>query len=294
MIPSEISDFNIYTMRKIGIEIFYWIENWSDDQITYFPKAHDCGFDSVEISFVSGPETIDVPRMRSELDHLDLQVFCSTGLSQETNITSPDQSIRDAGIAYLRQCLETTQKLGSPILGGVTYAPWLLFPQTEDLQPYRERSATALREAAKIADDLGITLTLEILNRFETFMFNTVAEALAFLQQVDHPAVKLQLDTYHMNMEEDNLPDAIRQAGSQVGHFHCAASNRKLPGQGHINWSAIQQALDDIGYQGPIVIETFPNPNTETGRTVNTWRPLVHHLDDEVKEALAFLREHVA
>lgn len=282
-------------MRKIGIEIFYWIERWADDQIAYFPRAADCGFDSVEISFVSGPETIDIPRMRAELDRLGLGVFCSTGLSLQTDITSPDDRVRAAGIQYLRRCLETAQQLGSPILGGVTYAPWLQFPQTDDLRPYRDRSAAALKEIARIAGDLGITLTLEILNRFETFMFNTVIEGLSFLHQIDQPAVKLQLDTYHMNMEEDNLSAAIRQAGSQLGHFHCAASNRKLPGRGHINWNAIKTALDAVNYQGAMVIETFPNPNVETGRTVNTWRPLVgEDMDADVKEALAFLRETVA
>lgn len=281
-------------MRKIGIEIFYWIDNWSDDQIAYFQKARDCGFDSVEISFVSGPETIDIPRMRSELERLDLDVFCSTGLSLETDITSEDKNVRDAGIAYLRQCLETAKKIGSPVLGGVTYAPWLKFPDATDLQPYRSRSAEALKEVAKIASDLGMTLTLEILNRFETFMFNTTAEGLEFLSQINNPAVKLQLDTYHMNMEEDNIADAIRLSGDALGHFHCAASNRKLPGQGHIQWSEVKEALDQIGFQGQMIIETFPNPNVETGRTVNTWRSLVNDFDSEVVDSLSFLRETVA
>ena len=281
-------------MRKIGIEIFYWIDNWADDQISYFPKARNCGFDSVEISFVSGPETIDIPRMRNELDRLNLDVFCSTGLSPSTDITSPDESIRKAGVDYLTQCLQVASKVGSPILGGVTYAPWLYFPDETDLRPYRDRSATALNEVAHIADDLGITLTLEILNRFETFMFNTVEEGLDFLKRVDHPSVKLQLDTYHMNMEEDNLADAIRSAGNTIGHFHCAASNRKLPGRGHIDWKAIKDALDEVGYQDSMVIETFPNPLVETGRTVNTWRSLVEDYDKEVTEAINFLRGNVA
>jgi D-psicose/D-tagatose/L-ribulose 3-epimerase len=97
-----------------------------------------------------------------------------------------------------------------------------------------------------------------------------------------------------MNMEEDDLAAAIRLAGSQIGHFHCAASNRKLPGQGHIDWSAIKAALDAVGYQGGLVIESFPNPNVETGRTVNTWRALVQDYDGEARQAAAFLRQHLA
>ena len=279
-------------MRQVGIEIFYWIDNWSDDQTAYFEQAKACGFDGVEISMVAGPD-MDFQRMRAELDRLDLAVFCSTGLSPATDITSPEAGVRRAGIDYLKRCLEAAQRVGSPLLGGVTYAPWLFFPEAKELQPYRDRSAAALRQVAATAGDLGLTLTMEILNRFETFMFNTVAETLEFLAQVDHPALKLQLDTYHMNMEEDNIAQAIRQAGDRIGHFHCAASNRKMPGRGHIDWAAIKNALDEVDYQGWLVIETFPNPAVETGRTVNTWRSLVDDLDEEARRSVAFIREQL-
>lgn len=280
-------------MRRVGIEIFYWIENWSDDQTSYFEKASACGFDAVEVSLIDGPDT-DVDRMSTEADRLGLDIYCSMGLPAEMDITSPHVDIRRSGIEYLKRCVETSSRAGSPILGGVTYAPWLYFPDADDLKPYRERSATAIREVAATARDMGVTICLEALNRFETFMFNTVGGGLDFLNMVDHPAVKLQLDTYHMNMEEDNMAEAIRRAGDAIGHFHCAASNRKLPGRGHIDWRAIKAALDDVGYSGALVIETFPNPNAETGRTVNTWRPLVHEYDEEARQALAFIRKEVA
>jgi D-psicose/D-tagatose/L-ribulose 3-epimerase len=280
-------------MRKVGIEIFYWIDRWSDDQAAYFERAKHCGFEGVEISLVAGPE-MDFRTMRAELNRLDLAVFCSTGLSPQTDITSPDASVRRAGIEYLKRCLGAAQRVGSPILGGVTYAPWLYFPDGVDLQPHRDRSAQALREVAVTANDLGITLCMEILNRFETFMFNTVADGLDFLRQIGNPAIKLQLDTFHMNLEEDSLAGAIRQAGETIGHFHCAANHRKLPGQGHIDWPAIKTALDEVNYQGWLVIETFPNPSVETGRTVNTWRPLVHDPDAEARQSVEFIRHHVA
>lgn len=280
-------------MRPIGIEIFYWIDTWAADQVPYFERAKACGFDVVEISFVSGPD-IDPAPIRAELDRLGLAVFCSMGLPLEMDITSPVASTRRAGIEHLKRCLETAHKLGSPILGGLPHVPWLHFPAADDLRPYRERSAAAIREVAVTAANLGLTISLEIINRFETYIFNTVAEGLDYLEMVDHPAVKLQLDTYHMNMEEDNLAAAIRAAGPRLGHFHCAASNRKLPGQGHLDWGAIRQALDEINYQGGLVIETFPNPQAETGRTVNTWRPLVQDYDAEARQALAFLGQQFA
>jgi len=280
-------------MRKLGIEIFYWLANWSDDQISCFKKAREIGFDAVEISLIAGPD-IDISAIRSKLDQLHLDVFCSMGLPLDKDITSPDATVRRAGIDYLKRCTETAARIGSPILGGLPYVPWLHFPDNHDLRPYAERSAAAIHEVARTASDLGITICTEIINRYGTYIFNTVAEGLNYLKMVDHPSVKLQLDTYHMNMEEDSISLAIQQAGAKIGHFHCSDSNRKVPGRGHIDWQTVNRALDDIDYQGGLVIETFPNPNAETGRTVHTWRPLVNDFDAEARQALAFLREYVA
>jgi D-psicose/D-tagatose/L-ribulose 3-epimerase len=280
-------------MRKIGIEIFYWLKNWSDDQASCFARAKALGFDAVEISLISGPDT-PIKVMRAELDRCGLDVYCSMGLPLDKDITSPDESVRRAGIEYLKRCVDAAARIGSPILGGLPYVPWLHFPKANDLRPYRERSASAMCEVAVVASNVGIVLCTEIINRFETYIFNTVQDGLDYLAMIGHPAVKLQLDTYHMNMEEDNLPAAIRQAGSHIGHFHCADSNRKLPGRGHVEWAAVKSALDEVGYQGALVMETFPNPAAETGRTVNTWRPLVNSYDEEAKQALAFLRQQVA
>ena len=281
------------TVRKLGIEVFYWLANWSDDQTGVFARAKANGCDVVEVSLIDGGDT-DTARFRSELDRYELDVCCSLGLPADKDITAADEATRRAGIAYLKQCVDAAVRLGSPILGGLPHVPWLQFPTEHDLRPYRERSANAMREVASYASDRGVTLCVEIINRFETYIFNTVAEALDYLALVDHPNLKLQLDTYHMNMEEDDLAAAIVAAGAKLGHFHCADSNRRLPGGGHIQWSPIKAALDQVGYVGPLVMETFPNPNAETGRAVNVWRPLADDYDGELRAALALLRSQVA
>ncbi len=280
-------------MRQTGIEIFYWLHNWSDDQIAVFAKAKDIGFDAIEVSLTSGPDT-PIAAMRAAADRLGLSVYASMGLPLDKDITSPDVSVRRGGIEHLKRCVEAAARLGSPILGGLPHVPWLHFPPEHDLRPYRERSALAMREVAGVAGDLGLTICIELINRFETYICNTVEQGLDYLALVDHPAVKLQLDTYHMSMEEDDLAAPILAAGGKLGHFHCADSNRKLPGNGLVRWAVVKSALDTVGYSGPIVIECFPNPNAETGRTVNTWRPLVNDFDADVARALALLRREVA
>jgi len=277
-------------MRTLAINILYWAEKWSDNQASFFHRAKDAGFDAVEISMMQGGDT-DIAPFHSTLAETDLKPFCIMGLSPETDLSSPDDAIRKAGIEYTKHALGAVAKLGSPILCGLPYIPWLYFPDDTNFQPYRERCADALREIAPIAADNGVTICLEVINRYETFIFNTVADALDFLKMVDHPAIKLHLDTYHMNMEEDNMGDAIRLAGNKLGHLHCVASNRKIPGKGLINWDEIRVALDDISYTGGLGIEAFPLPNTETGHTVHTWRPLVTDIDEDVRAAAQFLRQ---
>lgn len=280
-----------YMGRPVGIEIFYFMDRWMDDQAASFHKAAECGYDGVEISLM--PHVLDdYSRIQAESAKLGLSVLCSTGLTPETDISDPDPAIRRAGIEYLKRCLDTASTLNSPILGGVTYAPWFAFPD-DDLEARRQRSAESLREVAVAADAVGVVVCMEILNRFETFMLNTVRQAQAFLTLIDHPAVQIELDTFHMNVEEPNLADAIVQAGPRLGHFQCAASNRAMPGKGHINWDEVAAALDAAAYDGWVVIETFPNPEVETGRSTHAFRPLVDDLMVEAEQAAAFVRRQL-
>jgi len=278
--------------RPVGIEIFYWLDSWYDDQSSVFAKAAEAGYDGVEMSFVAGTD-VGVNRIAETASSLGLQVLCSTGLTPAMDVSSADRDIRAAGIYHLRWCLDQAAALGSPILGGVTYAPWMGFP-AGDLRGHRERSAASLRTVAEHAATVGVDLCLEVLNRFESYMFNTVSDCLSFIEMVDHKSVKVELDTFHMNMEENNLAEAVRQAADRIGHVQVAANNRRAPQYGHIDWVSFREALDDVGYDGWVVFETFPNSGVQTGRDTYAWRDLYDDLDGEAAGAAAFIREHLA
>lgn len=278
--------------RRVGIEIFYFMDRWSDDQAAYFDLARECGYDGVEISLM--PTNLnDQGNLREQAIKNDLSIVCSTGLTEATDISHPDPVVRKAGVEYLKRCLEAAANLGSPILGGVTYAPWFSFPDTEDLEHHRHRSAESLREVAGAADAVGVDLCVELLNRFETYMLNTVDQGNSFLDLIGHHAIKIELDTFHMNMEEADLAGAVAGAGKRLGHFQIAANTRAMPGKGHIDWDGIATALDAVGYSGWVVVETFPNPLVETGRSTHAWRPLVEDLIGEAAAAATFARHRL-
>jgi D-psicose/D-tagatose/L-ribulose 3-epimerase len=279
--------------RTVGIEVFYWLDRWSDDQTTCLARARRAGFDGVEISLMAGAMP-NVDRWRRMLADHGLSVACSTGLNPSLDVSSADLDVRRAGIAHLIEALEVTSSLGSPILGGVTYAPWLHFPAASELEPFVERSARSLAEVARAAEGLGVVVCVELLNRFETFMLNTVEQGLGFLDRIGHRSVRLELDTFHMNIEEEDFGDAIRLAGDRLGHFQCASNNRRAPQYGRIDWGDVKAALDDVSYDGWVVFETFPNPAVEVGRSTYAWRQLTTDADGDARAAAALMREQLA
>ncbi len=279
-------------MLPIGIHLSFWQVSWSDDLEPLIFKAKAAGFDVAEFPLLN-PLALDYGRLRSVLDASGMLASCGTGLAPDTDISSPDPEIRRAGLAHLQACLAGAEKLGSPILGGVTYTAW---GQTSGLgvQQRRDTCIQSLRLAGKMAADHGVTLCLEVINRFEGDLLNTVAQGIQLINEVDHPNIKLHLDTFHMNIEEDSLSEAILTAGNYIGHFHCAENNRKIPGEGHIPWGEVRQALQTVRYQGYLVTETFVSPAGEVGRGLSIWRPLADDLDQAACRAAEFPKLEVA
>lgn len=273
---------------KIGIHLSYWQEAWGDDLIPLVAKAKGAGFDVAEFPLLD-PTGLDYPEIKAALADLGMMASCGTGLGPDTDITHPNKTIRQAGLNHLRACLEGAASLGSPILGGVTYAPWAVFP-TDDFSQRRKNSITSLKEVVKIAEDCGVSLCLEVLNRFEGYLINTVEQGIEIIEEVGSAYLKLHLDTFHLNMEADDIGAEIRSSGKYLGHFHCVANNRKIPGAGHIPWGEVKKVLNDIGYKGYLVAETFVNPAGEVGRGLFIWRKLADDLDLAASQAAEFLR----
>ena len=279
-------------MLPVGIHLSYWQTRWDDDLLPLVGKAHQAGFDVAEFPLLH-PTSLDYSALRSRLDDLGMLASCGTGLGQDTDITHPDSAIRQQGLAFLRACLEGASRLGSPGLGGVTYAPWGIFPE-EDWGIRRKRCIASLKEAVKIAHDNNVVIHMELLNRFEGYLINTVEQGLAIIEEVDSNYLKLHLDTFHLNIEADQIGDEIRKAGQHLGHFHLVANNRKIPGAGHIPWDQVRSALKEIGYQGFLVAETFLNPAGEVGRGLYIWRSLAEDLDSAAKQAAEFIKREMA
>ncbi len=280
-------------MRKVGIHLSYWCTNWNDDLFPLLAKARDAGFDGAEIPLLN-LESLDLPALKAEADHRELSLTCCTGLSPETDISHPDTANRRRGLEYLRRCLEGAALLKSPVLAGVIYSGWGVNKNTAVTTVRYKNSVKSLQSAAEEAEKKGVFLCLEILNRYEGCLLNTVEQGLEFIQAIGSPYVKLHLDTFHMNIEEDSLIKALHLCGKSLGHLHCSENNRKPPGHGSIPWAEIRPALDIIDYKGWLVMECFLQSKGEVGQGTFTHRPLSSDLDADATRGASFLKKFLA
>jgi len=184
---------------------------------------------------------------------------------------SPDADVRKAAENRLSGAIELAARFeAAVIVGGIRGR---LVGSPREQQDLRAGATDAMRDCARRAAGLGVTLLLEPINRYETNFINTAAEGIALLEEIGEPSMKLLLDTFHMNIEERTLAGALRDAGDRLGYVHIADSNRRAPGQGHIDFSAVMSALDAIAYRGMLVAEILPLPDDlEAARlTVAFW-----------------------
>jgi D-psicose/D-tagatose/L-ribulose 3-epimerase len=282
-------------MNKIGIYYAYWERNWSAELLEYPARVAKLGFDVLEIKL---DQVMNMPSRRreelkksAELHGVEL-TFCEA-LTAKHDISSPDFHIRRQGIEYLKQGLDIIHSLGCTLLGGILYGAWN--PPPIDWPAKRDhflRSVESMREIIKVAESLGVVCAVEVVNRFEQFMLNSSAEAVEYVKLVESPNLKVMLDSFHMNIEEDNIRDAVLHAGELLGHVHISETNRKPPGCGRFPWLELITALQEIRYPGRIVMEPFTQPGGEVGRDIRVWRDLREgkDLDEEAKQALLFIK----
>jgi D-psicose/D-tagatose/L-ribulose 3-epimerase len=147
-----------------------------------------------------------------------------------------------------------------------------------------------LRELALYARDHGVVLGIEPLNRFETSFINLASQAVEVIDRIDHPSCRIMLDSFHMNIEEKSLGNAIRAVGSRLCHFHACENDRGAPGSGNVMWGEVKQALRDIHYDGPVVIESFTNKVKSIARAAAIWRAFEPSQDSLAQNGLNFLK----
>jgi len=287
-------------VNKIGIYYAYWCKDWDADFFYYASKVSKLGFEVFEVNTDAIMNMSDTARqnLKDLVKKENLEMTFCMGLANKYDISVADESIRRRGIEYLKRIIEVVSKMGGQKLSGILYGAWNpVLPEGDfNKAAFTERSVKSMKEVIKIAENSGVYCNVEVVNRFEQFILNTCEEALNYIKMVDSSNIKILLDTYHMNIEEDTIGGAIIKAGNKLGHLHIGENNRKPPGQGgHISWGEVVSAIKKINYEGNIVMEPFIMPGGEVGRDIKVWRDMSVGIDfdEKAKEALVFIKENL-
>jgi D-psicose/D-tagatose/L-ribulose 3-epimerase len=277
---------------RFGINTFLFTSPFTNESTRLFKQFQRWGFQTVEIP-IEAPEHIDPARVKRELDKAGLvcgSVCACMGPDRDLRGTPEQQR---TGIDYMKRLLEQMVELDCPTLVGPVYSA---VGRADAVPPeeYKQQWETVVRnlkEVCRHAESLGRTIALEPLNRFETDFINTCDQGLKMIRAVKSPALKLHLDTFHMNIEEKNQAEAIRKAGKLLGHFHACGSDRGTPGGDHIAWKEIARALKQVRYRGDVVIESFTTDVKVIARAAAIWRKIEPNRNDIAVKGLQFLKK---
>jgi len=277
---------------RFGINTFLFTSPFTNHSTRLFARFKEWGFESVEIA-VEDPAHIDPPRIKAALDRHGLVAgtLCAC-FPPSRDLRGTARQQRDCK-TYVRQLIEMMPALDCRTFAGPLYSAT---GRAEMVEPKDRRAQWRtvvgnMKEICAVAEDHGRQIAMEPLNRFETDFLNTVEQGLAMIADVGSPALKLLLDTFHMNIEEKDLPAAIRRAGAQVAHFHACGCDRGTPGNDHTDWPGIRAALRDIGYGGDVVIESFTSDVKVIARAAAIWRRIEPTREEIAVKGLRFLKK---
>ena len=281
-------------MNPIGVNAWVWVSPPTDEAIAALaPRVKAMGFDVLELG-LENPGDWEPARMA--------EVFAANALGATVCAAmGPDRDLTDPVLvastqAYVRACIDAVAALGGDVVAGPLYTPvgktWRM--NAAERAATIDRLVEGLKPIVDYAGERGVALGIEPLNRFETSFLNTAEQTMEIVDRLDSPAAGVLLDTFHMNIEEKDQAAAIRLVGDKLVHFHACGNDRGAPGADHIAWDGIAAALGEIGYTGPLVIESFTPDNQTIARAAAIWRPLAESQEALAEEGLAFLRSAFA
>ncbi len=286
-------------MNPIGLISMQYARPFTAEHFPLFLKMREHGYDFVEL-LVPELGELDIKATKSALDDAGLGVVLAARVNLQRNLSSADADAHRAGIDYLKYTVDCAAGLGATVVGGPLTGNPLVFagrpPQPveeSERLARKDRCVKGLKEAGDYAQNAGIVLAVEPLNRFESDVLCTTQQAMELLDAVDHPAVKLMLDTFHMHMEESSLSEAIRLAGDRLVHFQANENHRGFPGTGLTDWVGVCRALHEVGYKGPVSLEPFRRTDDRFGVPFAQWRAPHEDESDRLSASSAFMKSHL-
>ena len=275
---------------KIGMNLLLWTTHVTEEHFPLLAKLKSAGFDGVEVPLFAG-DAAHYKKVRQALDNNGLGCTTITVATPEANPISPDPAIRQAAHDRHRWAIEMTHILGGDHLCGPYHSPLAVFSGSGPTEDEKKRAAEVLRRSAEVAKQANLTLAIEYLNRFECYFLTTARDARALVLAVNHPNFRTMYDTFHANIEEKNITEAIKGCADVCVHVHISENDRSTPGLGGVNWEETWKALKAVKFQGQLVIEAFGQGLPALAAATKIWRKMFKDEETLAKEGLAFMKK---
>jgi D-psicose/D-tagatose/L-ribulose 3-epimerase len=274
-------------MPQFGAHAFIWAGEWTPEGAEkVISGASEAGLDFVEIPLLH-PESMDVAGTRELLDRYAIGCTCSLGLPREAHLPFAPE----AAEVFLRTAVDVTAALGSDALSGAIYTHLGTLTRKPPTEAELASVARVLKSVARYAAQRDVSLGVEAINRYETYLINLASQADEMVRRIDEPNVFVHLDTYHMNIEEKGFYDPIVATGPRMRYIHLSESDRGTPGTGNVHWEDVFRGLKDADYDGRLVMESFAAVNEDIIGATALWRDVVGDPQVLIRDGLSFLRD---
>jgi D-psicose/D-tagatose/L-ribulose 3-epimerase len=255
---------------KIGISAFAWTARFDRSHLDLLSSIKQIGLDAIEIPMFE-PATLPIAEIKEACRTHGLECTVCAILPRQFNPISPRSETRKRTIEHLVQCVETAAAMGARIIGGPLFAPIGYLPKHRPSHKEWVWAVEAFRALEDVLDANDMTLSIEPVNRSETFFLRTAAEARQLCESIGNPRIGVTVDTFHANIEERSIPEAVRSLGPCLKHIHASENDRGLLGSGHVPFNEIISALREIGYEGYLMIEGFGYDKKEKDSPGRLW-----------------------
>jgi D-psicose/D-tagatose/L-ribulose 3-epimerase len=275
---------------KLGVSAFAWTAKFDRSHLRLVPLIKEMGFSGFEIAMFD-PADLAVEDIRRAFETSDLECTVCAILPPGVNPISPDAAVRKTSVQHLIRCIETASALGAKLLGGPLYAPIGYLPDHRPTKDEWSWAVDAFQSVCEVLDSCNVTISIEPVNRSETFFVRTAREASSLCDAIGHPRFGVMIDTFHANIEERNIPEALTSTGPRLKHIHASENDRGLLGKGHVDFPGIVAALKKIGYNGYLMIEGFGYSPQETNAPGALWADIAVSPEEIASTGARFLNQ---
>ena len=258
-------------MNKIGFNLLPWSAGVSPSVFPLLDRLKEIGYDGIE-ALIGSPDEAEYKALANHAAGLGLEITGVFVLGADDNPISPDASVRQRGVDKIKWAIDRAHDLQAKIICGPFHSAHGSFSRAAPTEQEYQWSAEVLRQVGDYAKQADIVLTLEAVNRFETYLANTMDQLATLVELTAHPHVKAMYDTHHANIEEKSIAGPITRISPHLAHVHISENDRGTPGRGLVRWEEVFKALKEAKYEGWYTIESFSRADPDFANAINVWR----------------------